>query len=224
MSSEIGIIMGTRAILSLIGLTTTFAGIWIRERRWDDQGSQAYGKYVGTVDGNYRPAAEEGGENLGEPYQAMSDKAKNFHDDGSRDVIQISSSDAEDRLPLPRSLQRDLEALFPIPVVLILGCLLFMISLIFTPDTGEAYNNGWNVTAIVLIPIFVAIYVTGVPKATWERNPDLKTRTFQGASGMFIVLCIIGLLDGVVDAPWYFLTVAGKKIKILVMRFYMSND
>lgn len=216
--SDVGVIMGTRAIVSLIGLTTMFAGIWIRERRWDDQGEQAYDKYITTVDGNYRggeaglpaqqPTQSQATENLGEAYQAMSDKAKNFHDDGSRDVIQISSSDAEDRLPLPRSLQRDLEALFPIPIVLILGCLLTMISLIFTPDDGEAYNNGWNLTAIFLIAIAIAIYITGVPKATLERTPDLKARTYYGASGIFAIMCIIGLVDGENQAPWYFLIVS----------------
>jgi len=220
--SDVGILMGARAILSLIGLTTIFAGIWIRERRWDDQGEQAYDKYIATVDGNY--TGMEGGqkvvpqqqqqqqpehtENLGEPYQAMSDKAKNFHDDGSRDIIQISSSDAEDRLPLPRSLQRDLEALFPFPIVLTLGCVLLMISLMLTPDSGDGYNNGWNLTAIFLIPISVAIYITGIPKATLERTPDLKPRTYYGASGIFILMCIIGMVDGEVHAPWFFLTVA----------------
>ncbi|CAJ1942446.1 unnamed protein product [Cylindrotheca closterium] len=221
--SDVGILMGARAILSLIGLTTMFAGIWIRERRWDDQGEQAYDKYIATVDGNYRGGVESGNgqappqasspqakptENLAQPYQAMSDKAKNFHDDGSRDVIQISSSDADDRLPLPRSLQRDLENLFPTPIVLLLGCVLFMISLMLTPDEGVGYNNGWNLTALFLAPISIAIYITGVPKATLDRTPDLKTRTFYGASGIFVVMCIIGLVDGEVDAPWYFLVVA----------------
>jgi hypothetical protein len=222
MTADIGIILGARAICSLIGLVIIFVGFWIKERRWDDQGTVAYDKYKSTVDEDYHAVDDEAGNNpnpsddVSQTYNSVTEKF-NFHDNGSRDVIQMNSSDAEDRFPLPRSLQREIEAALPIPIVMLLGFALWMISFIFSPQAGnEAYNSGWNIASIFFVAAIAATYVAGLRKATLERNMGLKKKFYLAVLFFTIWLGIAGLADSEIDAPWYFCTLAGKLAFLLL--------
>lgn len=219
MTADIGIILGARAICSLIGLVIIFVGFWIKEKRFDDQGTIAYDKYMSTVDENYRAVDDEtgtstgGGDDASQPYNATSEKF-NFHDNGSRDMIQMSSSDAEDRFPLPRSLQREIEAALPIPFVMLLGFLLLMISLIFSPKEGNyAYNSGWNIASIFILLAIAATYVVGLRKATLERKTGMKKKICLAVLFFTIWLGIAALADSEINAPWYFCTLASKFLR-----------
>jgi hypothetical protein len=224
MAADIGIILGARAICSLIGLVIIFVGFWIKEKRWDDQGTVAYDKYKSTVDEDYHAVDDEAGNNpsddVSQTYSSVTEKF-NFHDNGSRDMIQTSSSDAEDRFPLPRSLQREIEAALPIPIVMLLGFALWMISFIFSPKAGNvAYNSGWNIASIFFVAAIAATYVVGLRKATLERNMGVKKKVYLAVLFFTIWLGIAGLADSEINAPWYFCTLAGKLAFLLLVDMY----
>jgi hypothetical protein len=221
MTADIGIILGARAICSLVGLVIVFVGFWIREKRWDDQGTVAHDKYKSTVDENYHAVDDEAGnkasDDVSQTYNSVSEKF-NFHDNGSRDVIEMTSSDAEDRFPLPRSLQREIEAALPIPIVMLLGFALLMISFIFSPKAAEeAYNSGWNIASIFFVAAIAATYIFGLRKATLERNMSLKNKIYLAVLFFTIFLGIAGVADNQIDAPWYFCTLAGKLTFLLLL-------
>eukprot|EP00980_Cylindrotheca_fusiformis_P008297 scaffold1736_cov127-Cylindrotheca_fusiformis.AAC.111 len=214
MATDIGIIWGARSICSLVGIILIFVGFWLREKRWDDQGALAYDKYMSTVDENYRAVDDETGagppgDDVSQSYNEVSEKF-NFHDNGSRDLVRANSSDAEDRLPLPRTLQREVEAALPIPVVMLLGFTILMISFIFSPqDESEVYNSGWNIASIVFLLAIAPIYFFGLRKATVERKVSMKKKIYPAVLFLTIWLGIAGLADSQINAPWYFCTFAG---------------
>jgi hypothetical protein len=216
MDVEYGIIFGARAILSLIGLVTAFVGFWIKERKWDDLGAIAYEKYKATHDGDvdaYQAANDEEIQktksDVSASFHSVTEK-RNFHDNGSRDLVRVESSDALDRFPLPRSLQSEVTGALPLPTVMLAGFGLWMLSFIFKPEGGGLYNADWNIVGLVIVAILALFFGFVLRRFTLDRNIDAKKNSFIAIFIATIFLGISGFCDDQVEAPWYFITFGGK--------------
>ena len=206
--ADYGIMIGARAIFSLVGMIVIFIGSWIKEKRWDEEGVIAYEKYKGSAADDYPDNVKH--DPIQDAYVSITESMV-FNDSGAKDLVRVESQDSLDGAP--RTLKTEVRAALKVPLVMILGYGLLMLSFIFSPNGGfTVYNAGWNIATIVFLAIIALAVGYGSRVATINRDVDLKKKCFVTIFIFIIWIAIANYADPNVQAPWYFSSFAGKSI------------
>jgi hypothetical protein len=201
---DLTVIWCFRTILSMCGLLFLIAGLWIMEKQWDDQASQAYQR-----------AKENGGGGDGD-YQAPDDDKK--PDVESNDYQPAPDGDGtttrtqQEPEPAVTVSPDELKAALPLPSAMVVGFGLWALSFIFDANGGFAFDvSGWNLSSMLLVVFIGYMVVSPMRKATWTRNIVLKKQSASVALLLTIVLAVTGRVENHISI-WFFNMFGGKKI------------
>mmetsp|Transcript_471 Transcript_471/g.878 ORF Transcript_471/g.878 Transcript_471/m.878 type:complete len:584 (+) Transcript_471:32-1783(+) len=155
-----------------------------------------------------------------------------FHENGCRDFVRVGTCDSFDRNYHPTKAPADpegenmsaaaaqyyyaepsavfqakLEAAMPLPVVLLVGCGLWSLSLFLDPSIGgfRLYINVWNVLGFLLAALVGPIIAYPVRQATLERNTDRKQKACVSLVVVLVLLVGVVIADPKVQNAriWY---------------------
>eukprot|EP00934_Nitzschia_sp_Nitz4_P005880 Nitzschia sp. Nitz4//scaffold358_size24170//1680//3175//NITZ4_008428-RA/size24170-augustus-gene-0.43-mRNA-1//1//CDS//3329548993//5870//frame0 len=191
-SPDLVIVFGIRTILALLGIVTAATAFWFEERKWDEEGVEAYNRSEGINQGDYQAPVEEG------------QKKYVTNSDGSRDAISVCTEDFQETVPtnIPKV---ELEALKPFPKVMIAGVVVWALSFLFEAEAGFSVYAHWNICFVILLPVIALIVAYPIRTATIERNLEARRKAITVVILISVFLTVSAILDSGSDAPWYFM-------------------
>lgn len=234
---DFSVLFGCRSTLSLIGLATGLVGYWIMERQWDNQGPAALelaqeAGQVGTGD-------DETGNGTTLSYVNMNDPDKvvgqAFHHSGARDLVRVRTEDGKSEQyhpgqsagtqtePIrsavaaqyygtPEGAKAHLASVLPVPKMMLTGLGLWSLSFALDPAIGglRFYANFFNISCLVLSALIGPLLAFPMRKAVLERDIEYKKKLLVAFVLISVLIATFSIADPEVDAPWYFIIVAGE--------------
>lgn len=190
----------------MFGLLFLIAGLWMMEKQWDDQASQAYQR------------AKENGAGGGAGSGSGDFQAPN--DDKITDVESNDYQPAPDGTTTTTTTQQaepavtvspeELKAALPLPSVIVAGFGLWALSFIFSANGGFSFDiSFWSILSMVLVGFIGYIVALPMRKATWTRNRVLKKQAVSIVLLLTTALAITGRVESSLSI-WFFNIFGGK--------------
>ena len=234
---DFSVLFGCRSTLSLIGLATGLVGYWIMERQWDNQGPAAL--ELAQEAGQVGSGDDETGNGTTLSYVNMNDPDKvvgqAFHHSGARDLVRVRTEDGKSEQyhpghsagtqtePIqsavaaqyygtPEGAKAQLASALPVPKMMLTGLGLWSLSFTLDPAVGglRFYANFFNISCLVLSAMIGPLLAFPMRKAVLERDIEYKKKLLVAFALISVLIASFSIADPEVDAPWYFIIVAGE--------------
>jgi len=154
----------------------------------------------------------------------------NFHNNGARDLVRVRTDDSNDNnryhpgesatknteniqsieaakfYGTPEVVRAHLYTAYPLPKLMIVGLCIWNISFLLDPSIGgiRFYANFCNISSFLLSATLGPIWAFLWRNATLERDIETKKRIALSFVVLSLLLCVVTIVDPMVNAPWYF--------------------
>ena len=171
----------------------------------------------------------------------------NFHNNGARDLVRVRTDDSNDNnryhpgesatknteniqsieaakfYGTPEVVRAHLYTAYPLPKLMIVGLCIWNISFLLDPSIGgiRFYANFCNISSFLLSATLGPIWAFLWRNATLERDIETKKRIALSFVVLSLLLCVVTIVDPMVNAPWYF-NVFGGKYPSFLLRIFPS--
>jgi hypothetical protein len=160
----------------------------------------------------------------------------NFHNNGARDLVRIRTDDSSDNnryhpsesatkntetiqsieaakfYGTPEVVRAHLYTAYPLPTLMIVGLCIWNISFLLDPSIGgiRFYANFCNISSFLLSATLGPIWAFLWRNATLERDIETKKKIALAFVVLSLLLCVVTIVDPMVNAPWYFNVFGGE--------------